>query len=510
MSVLVDARPPSLGAKFRPGNTFDLTLTWPADVLDGRTFTATLDDATLTVSVVADTMTVSATAAQTTAAGVGAHEFVLSETTGGLDQAVMVGRWVGSTQGATSQSTSVEVVTGGATVTVQVVSPRAPSHITVPAGWGERWEAAVAEVDTRAVTVAVIGDSISIGGGATDYLTDGYVGLLRAELQERYGDAGDGFVTVGYGQSDLNALIPGWSLPVTGGGWTADSTLGGPNGSAIRPTTAGDGSTITFTVDAASELTIWSATDPTYGRYDYELDGAAAVQVPQNLTAGVQATTIPVADGEHTVKITAASGTCRIYGVQGDLRSSGIVVQNMSMFGRETSHLPDVTTVGTTESALRTTVDVFSGDNSPADLGIFALGINDMDSDVSEADVVGWVDAALRLLRGYKLDPDLNAFGDVLSEADTPADLIVVLEHRAARGYELVDLQPDVNVRWTRILSALRSVAATYGAAVVDMWGIGGRSYTEWNDAGMLYDPIGHPSDDGHAAYADPIIDLLT
>lgn len=508
MTVLVDARPPSLGAKFRPGNTFDLTLTWPVGVLDGRTFTATLDAAVLSVSVVGDTMTVSVSAAQTTTAGVGAHEFVLSETTGGLDQAVIVGRWVGSDQGATSQSTSVEVATGGATVTVQVVSPRAPSHITVPAGWGERWGAAAAEADNRAVTVAVIGDSISIGGGATDYRTDGFVNLIRTALQAEYGDAGDGFVTVGYGKNNLNSFVPGWSLPVTGG-WTADETLGGPNGTAVRPTTAGDGSTIAFIVDAASELTIWSATDPSYGRYDYQLDGAAAVQVPQNLAAGVQATVIPVSDGEHTVTLIAAAGTCRIYGVQGDLRSTGVVVQNMSMFGRQTSHLPTVTTVGTTDTALRTTTDLFSGDNTPADLGILALGINDMDSDVTEADVVGWVDATLRLLRGWKLRP-VPPFGDALSEADTPADLIVVLEHRSARGYEIPGAQPDINVRWARIMSALRSVAATYGAAVIDMWGIGGRSYTEWNDAGMLYDTVGHPSDAGHVAYAAPIIDLLT
>ncbi len=513
MPALLDGRPPGLDAFFRPGKTFTFDMPWTAGALTGRTFEATLDAATLAVAIDGDTMTVTATAAQTTTAGLGAHEFTLTETTGGISEPVIVGTWVGSARAATSSTSGTVTVTGSAaTVAVTVAGTDARyhrPHITVADGWGTRWRQARTEANERAVQVAVIADSIGVGGGATDWRTGGFVGRLRSTLQARYGSAGDGFVAATDCRNNENFLIPGFPVP-TVGDWTVDKTKGGPNGAFVRPDVAGTGQ-LTFTVDSNGQLTIWSYTDPTYGRYDYKIDGGATVQVPQNLEAGIQGTVVNVTPGVHTVDVFAAAGLCGIFGVQGNLRASGVAVQNLSLFGRQLSYLPGTNTVGTSPavSALRTTTNLFSGANTPADVGILCLGINDVDSDVTEDSVVNNVDAHLRLLRGWKLHP-VPPFGDRLVEADDPADLIVVIEHRARRKYELVGVEADANVRWTRICSALRSTAATYGAAIVDMWGYGSRSYERWNAAGYLFDDSGHPSDLGAAAYASQLLDVLT
>ncbi len=510
MSALLDGRPPGIDAFYAPGKTFTFTMPWTPGALVGRTFEATLNAEALAVAVDGDTMTLTATAAQTAAAGLGAQAFTLTETTGGIAEPVIAGKWKGSNLAATSATSGpVVVAESSGTVAVTVISADAryhQPHVFVPEGWGATWRRARSEAASRAVQVAVIGDSIGVGGGATDWRTGGFVGRLKAALQARYGDAGDGFVSAADCRNNDNFLIPGFPVP-TVGDWTVDKTKGGPNGAFVRPDVAATGK-LTFTVDAASQVTIWSYTDPRYGRYDYTIDGGAAVQVPQNLAAGIQGTVVNVTPGVHTVEVIAAAGLCGIFGVQGNVRPSGVVVQNMGLFGRKLSDLPTTTTVGTTDTALVTTLNRFSGDNTPVDLGVLCLGVNDLDTaNITEADAVGHVDAILRRLRGWKLVP-VPPFGDRLTEADVPADLIVILEHRARRKYELVGVEADDNVRWTRICSALRSTAATYGAATVDAWAMGHRSYQQSIADGFLYDDAGHPGDLGHQAIAAALSNL--
>lgn len=129
MSALIDGRPAGLDAFFRPGKTFTYDLDWTAGELTGRSWTATLDAATLDVDVVGDTMTITATAAQTTTAGVGAHDFTLTETTGGGTEAVIVGTWSGSMQARQSASGSVTVAASAATVSVTVAAALASPEV---------------------------------------------------------------------------------------------------------------------------------------------------------------------------------------------------------------------------------------------------------------------------------------------------------------------------------------------------------------------------------------------
>ena len=105
---LLDGRPPAVDTRFRPGNTFTLTLNWPAGALTGRTFTAALDATALTLNVAGDVMTVLMSEAQTTAAA-NVGEFALTETTGGITDVVIVGSWHSSNGPSAGESTVVSV-----------------------------------------------------------------------------------------------------------------------------------------------------------------------------------------------------------------------------------------------------------------------------------------------------------------------------------------------------------------------------------------------------------------
>lgn len=378
---------------------------------------------------------------------------------------------------------------------------------TVPPAWGKQSAKMRAEVNSRVGTILVVGDSNGTGGGATQWRTKGFVGVIREKMQALYGNAGSGFVTADYAHNNGNLLIPNPGLTKGAGQWTVDATKGGPNGSCVGPSSPSATTWIDFIVDTAGVISILSHTDPSYGRYDYQVDGGSVTQVPQNLAAGLQVTNINVSAGIHTVRVLAPSGQCRIYGVQGSLRSSGVVVQNFSFFGRQTDDLPNLAAVG--QPAGTTALDMtMARVANPPDIAILCVGINDTDVDQTEDAIVTNLEKTLRRIRGTQLKP-LPPFGNTLAEADNPADLIVILEHRAERGYELVG-QPDVSPRWARVQRAMRNVADVFGAALVDMWAAGDHSYTKASGpSGILFDTTGHYNDNGHAALADACLDLM-
>lgn len=117
--VYVDARPSGLNVPFRPGNALTLELPWPAGHLSGRTFTSTLDGVALTLSVVGDTMTIEVTEAQTAAVTDNAT-WLLTETTGGATNDVLIGTWIPSTGPGTPTTLTVPIVVDNIQVNVMV------------------------------------------------------------------------------------------------------------------------------------------------------------------------------------------------------------------------------------------------------------------------------------------------------------------------------------------------------------------------------------------------------
>jgi len=113
--------PSGFNVRYRVGNPVPIDLEWPAGLLAGRTFDATLDDVDLALDVVGDTMTVTLTDEQS-ATMPSSAEWVLTETTDvDSPRAIMVGRWIQDPLAAPSPTgNTVQVIEGTATVNVSV------------------------------------------------------------------------------------------------------------------------------------------------------------------------------------------------------------------------------------------------------------------------------------------------------------------------------------------------------------------------------------------------------
>ena len=270
MSVtsLLDLRPPGVNALLRPGNPATVPITWPASELDGRTFTSTLDGEPISVTVDGDVMTISATPAQTAVLEVGEPvDWLLLEDLA-TDEVVLTGRWVPSLDPAATQTQAFTITIVDGTITVDVSGTASLAahkarlhipHVTVPAAWGDHWRQARDEADSRVVRVQVWGDSISVGAGATNPLTQGWLELLSDALHDEYGDGGTGYRP--------------WSQAATTGTWTSGIGFGGGLG-----TIAATG-TLTFTGLRGTSIRIWHQDLATTGSFRYRVDGGSYTTV---------------------------------------------------------------------------------------------------------------------------------------------------------------------------------------------------------------------------------------
>ncbi len=501
MSALVDGRPGGLDAMFRPGNTFTCRLTWPAGSLAGRTFVAALDLVVLAVSIIGDVLTVTVTEAQTLAAVLGEPGlFTLTETTGGVTEVLLAGRWVASDGPAASTLQDVTVTAGTANVAVTVSASDALNHqpnVVRPPGWGATWRSALAQASIRPVKVCVLSDSIGVGEIGTNWLTDGWVGLMKASLQATYGDGGSGFISHNY----RAAGNPGGGQVTTTGAWTDVDNEGGLSKRSLKPTTPGNGATITMPVRGTS-IDMWFRTDATFGTFHYQIDGGSFVAVPLNITAQVLKVSVSVSAGNHTVVVRATTGDGRFYGCAGR-NATGVIVHNISVSGELLAQLGDNTTgITVTDPATNTMAYRSMQAASPVDLVILSLGINDVLLDVDDTTFRTNIWNALA-----SLGVGLQAFGP---NSTTRPELIVIAEN-VGDGDILSGFS-----QWERDWIELRSILAAYaeasGALFVDMWGVGRRTWAYWQSivawGNGNTDPL-HPNDFGHQLYFNALAPSL-
>lgn len=170
--------------------------------------------------------------------------------------------------------------------------------------------------------------------------------------------------------------------------------------------------------------------------------------------------------------------------------ATGVIVDNLARAGAGSGSYATLP-----ESALNATWN--GGVNYPCHLAIYTAGPNDASSDVAP-DV--WVANVAAWLRGVR---DLGT-----SQGAT--DIILGLPH--------LGRHTTANFRYAEYASRLRSLAASYGAAVVDWWQMGRNSWPYWSTLGYWGTSAGtgaagtdsvHLSDAGFAAMAAPVIDLL-
>ncbi len=194
-----------------------------------------------------------------------------------------------------------------------------------------------AEREAGAITrVAHYGDS-SIAG-------DGITVTLRRRLQQRFGDAGHGFVliargTMPYRHQDIrHSASDGWRLNqlVRAG---LSSHLYGYGGVEYRAVT---GPTARFeTTDrgpvgrSVSRFELWYQTHPRGGRVDLQVDDGERVEVNTRgdaTTDGWHAVEVP--DGPHRLELRAlGGGESRLYGMVLERDGPGVVYDSLGMVG---------------------------------------------------------------------------------------------------------------------------------------------------------------------------------
>lgn len=268
MTAYADARPEGLNVPFRPGNTLTLTLTWPTGELAGRSFTSTLDDVALAVSILGDVMTIEASAAQTLAVDNPA-QWLLTETTAGASDDILIGTWKPSTQPGTPTGLAVTVAAGAGAVVVDVtvpVSTRAPEtivHRFATDGWAPFTTRFVVTADgAQAFTPSVVNRrgrvtaSAATNGNKREWFLHGGVNWADLEM------SGTIFAPSNWDSSPaINRPQPGFVLraqEVTPGTWRAwvvwlDIAFG--TSGMLATTWQGDGVTLTQGTQAGGDFT---------------------------------------------------------------------------------------------------------------------------------------------------------------------------------------------------------------------------------------------------------------
>lgn len=320
---------------------------------------------------------------------------------------------------------------------------------------------------------------------------------------------------------------------------------------------------MSFTNISGTTLRIYHKNLNITGSYRYSIDGGGFTTVTMPTGFAVEPGFVELtgqSDTAHTISIEWVSGTVTINGVYGE-RATGVIMSRIGYSGRSASHYSrsriaklsvtttnasttvttagigafdssmigkylygtgltsfdhQITAVASATSATISTAATASGTNTMdlclnapsgssvpglmvapflstglerADLIILALGANDP-ADVNNS-AATWIDGVSNILHPYYSG---NAY-------DYAPDLIVMREHMGNWF--------DTERNWPEMTSAMASMANGMGGALIDVWGIGRRSFKYWNDLGHFADNI-HPSDSGHALYAQPVIDLLT
>ena len=372
-----------------------------------------------------------------------------------------------------------------------------------PTGWGDQWRRARTEAASRLVKVAVYGASTTVGENSTDQKTKSFQSLTRAAIQAAYGDGGSGLLGPA---NRTNGSNPGAGPVTQTGSWTDVNNEGGLLRLSVRPTTPGNGATMTFPVRGTT-VNVYTRTDPTYGSWTWTIDSNSQTAIALNETAAIKKTTVTgLAPGNHTVVITASTGDGRLIGVEG-LNTTGVAFENLSVSGQTFRDLSAATSWGTSTDPVENSVIGRSLDAiGPVDLVITCLGVNE---------VIG------------EPPPTLDALYDALDviytqivqsgpAATTPPEIVNITEHVGKA--DIVTGFSWYQRDWIQFSGAMRLWCTQIGAANLDVWAMGHHSWDYWDSLDYWANPNGAPDsgepihlhDNAHAAIADPLIELLT
>ncbi|MFZ5482254.1 MAG: GDSL-type esterase/lipase family protein [Myxococcota bacterium] len=315
--------------------------------------------------------------------------------------------------------------------------------------------------------------------GASHVAGEYFTGEVRRILQDRYGDAGHGFVMPaapwkGYRASDVNLC--------SGGSWTSDyhnrsggrdDGAYGPAGISVEssaPTSFGWVQTTKTNPHgrAVSRLEVLFLRQPGGGAVDLRVDDADPVRVETGGARGPGGVVLAVEDGPHRLVVTpAGDGPVKLFGVVMEREGPGVVVDAAGVTGR---------TAASWLSWDASLVDPFLERRMP-DLAVLAYGTN-------EANDRGLDEAEYRLSLRAVLGRMREAMPDAACVLVGPSD-----RGKKVRG--------TVHVVWSRtawVARVQREVGPEFGCATWDLQEATGGpgSIFRWHEAELAAGDLIH------------------
>jgi lysophospholipase L1-like esterase len=322
--------------------------------------------------------------------------------------------------------------------------------------------------------IAHFGDSIIV----SDYVS----GTLRRKLQERFGDAGHGFVLMAnawpaYFHNDVSRYATaGFNVSRIVGPYAADGFygLGGVSFSTPPNVLSRVG-----TMDKGdygrkvSSFTLYYLEQPGGGSLELSVDGGPAQELStKGPTIASKTHTIEVPDGEHQLSVQTKRGTSRLFGIVLERKGPGVVLDALGVQGarirfmdkQDDQHWAD-------QLKLR-----------QPDLIVYQFGANES------------TDGFLYSMQDYH-----RTMRDVLEQGkralpDSSCLVIGAMDRAAKVGDEIVSLRvmPD-------LLANQKKAALDAGCAFFDTWSAmgGARSMPRWVKKGLGQADLTHPTSVG-------------
>jgi lysophospholipase L1-like esterase len=182
--------------------------------------------------------------------------------------------------------------------------------------------------------------------GASHLAGEFFTGQVRRTLQERWGDAGHGFVMpgppwTGYRASDVNLCAGGtWMGDYVERRGGRDDGRWGPAGFDVSPADGAEGWVQTTLTNpqgrAVSRFEVGFLREPGSGQLLLQVDDAEPITVDTSGPTGAGLAVLKVNDGAHRLRV-RSEGAVRLYGTWMERDEPGIVVDAMGVSGRTAS-----------------------------------------------------------------------------------------------------------------------------------------------------------------------------
>ncbi len=183
--------------------------------------------------------------------------------------------------------------------------------------------------------------------GASHTGGDFFTGHLRRVLQDRHGDGGHGFVFPaslyeGHRANDINLCSsPGWRSDWVGRSNSRWDGLHGFSGASVSTSDPLDFAWIETTHDNIhgqrwNRVQVWALGQPGGGSLELTIDNADPIVVStQRPIAELIHLVVDVPDGPHRAMVrTQGDGEVRLFGISGERRDSGVIVDAIGIRGR--------------------------------------------------------------------------------------------------------------------------------------------------------------------------------